>query len=55
MLSNSFSNNLYRPAHADQPSALVLPLALPLKRLGCSTEADGQAAGGIGDSGTAAA
>ena len=38
----------YLSARADQPSALVLPLTLSLSFLGCSTQADCQAAGGRG-------
>ena len=37
---------IYLSSHADQPSALVLPLTLCLSFLGCSTQADCQAAGG---------
>ena len=39
------SDDYYLFAPADQPSALVLPLTLSLSFLGCSTEADSQAAG----------
>ena len=40
------SDDYYLSAGADQPGALVLPLTPCLSLLGCSTEADGQAAGG---------